>query len=198
MAKTVFERSLPYILIVGGLGGLLSSWMLTVEKIALLADPSYIPPCNVSPLISCGSVMNSIYGSVFGVPNSLFGIIGFSIVITIGFVLLFGANFKRPFWVALQTGMTFALLSVFSLIYVSLFITHTLCPFCMLFWVSTIALYSTTTVYNLEKDNLPMPKFLLPAVKLTLEYKWLPFAVLYGIPFIAILIKFWWYWKLLF
>jgi uncharacterized membrane protein len=187
------NRSLPYVLITGGAVGLIASFILTLEKIWTLMNPDYIPPCNISPFVSCGSVMDSVYGSLFGFPNSLLGIAGFAAVITIGFTILAGAQFKRWFWIALQTGMTMALLSVFALAFISIFIIGSLCPFCMVFWAATIALYSTVTVYNLKQDNLPMPKIFNPGVTLTLKYNWLPFVVLYGIIVITIVVKFWSY-----
>ena len=43
--------------LIAGVIGLVSSMTLTVEKIDLLANPSYVPSCNINPILSCGSVM---------------------------------------------------------------------------------------------------------------------------------------------
>ena len=53
----------------------LASLTLTVEKIELLIDPSYVPSCSINPVLSCGSVMVTHQASVFGFPNPLIGIV---------------------------------------------------------------------------------------------------------------------------
>ncbi|PJE19839.1 MAG: hypothetical protein CK431_30220, partial [Mycobacterium sp.] len=62
--------------LIGGVIGLLSSITLTVEKIELLRNPSYVPTCNINPIVSCGSVMVTKQASLLGFPNPLLGIAG--------------------------------------------------------------------------------------------------------------------------
>ena len=85
------------VLIFGSLMGILCSFLITIEKINLIANPSYIPSCNINPFISCGSVMKTPQASLFGFPNSLLGILGFSIMLTAGMAELAGAKFKNGF-----------------------------------------------------------------------------------------------------
>lgn len=66
-----------------------------MEKIARLRDPTYVPNCSLNPVVSCGSVMDSVQAEVFGFPNPLLGIAGFAIVTTVGAGLLGGARFGR-------------------------------------------------------------------------------------------------------
>ncbi len=178
----------------GGLFGLLASGILTTEKISSLADASYIPPCNLSPIVSCGSVMNTAQASLFGFPNSLFGIAGFSIVITIGFSLLAGALYRKWFWIGLQTGMSVAILSVVWLAYQSIFIIGSLCPYCMVFWAAAIVLYSYTTVYNLQEKNLPLPAWATSTSSFFEKNPHLIAIGLFAIVIITVLVKFWSYW----
>jgi uncharacterized membrane protein len=188
------KQTLPYILIIGGAFGLLASFILTTEKIASLANTSYIPPCNLSPIISCGSVMGTAQASLFGFPNSLLGIAGFSIVITIGFCLIAGALYKKWFWIGLQAGLSIAILSAVWLAYQSIFIIGSLCAFCMIFWTATIALYSYTTVYNLQEKNLPLPKWAAPVSSFFEANPHLIAIGLFSIVIVTVLVKFWSYW----
>ena len=86
-----FARSLPWLLLVGGLIGLTAAFVLTVEKFALALDPAYAPTCSINPVLNCGSVMDTPQASAFGFPNSLLGIAGFAVVAAVGAGLLAGA-----------------------------------------------------------------------------------------------------------
>ena len=68
------EQKLGVLLLVGGLIGLVAAMVLLLEKLALLVNPDYIPFCNVSPVLSCGSVMTTPQAEAFGIPNPVLGI----------------------------------------------------------------------------------------------------------------------------
>ncbi|MEI8410760.1 MULTISPECIES: vitamin K epoxide reductase family protein [unclassified Kribbella] len=116
-------------LLLGGLIGLAASAVLTVEKIAILRDPAYVPSCSINPVLSCGSVMTRPQAEVFGFPNPLLGIAGFAVVATVGAALLAGATFRRWFWLGLQAGVTFGAGFVHWLIFQSLYRIGALCPY---------------------------------------------------------------------
>src|SRR5882757_3410775 len=94
-SRLTLPKALPYILVIGGIIGLISSFVISYDKIKLLENPSYQPSCNLNPIISCGSVMKSWQGSAFGFPNPWIGLVAFGVLITIGMSLLAGAKFKR-------------------------------------------------------------------------------------------------------
>ena len=52
---------------------------LLIEKIELIEDPSYVPSCSINPILSCGSIMVTDQAEIFGFPNPILGIIGFSL-----------------------------------------------------------------------------------------------------------------------
>ena len=78
----ISDRSLAWLLSVGGLVGLLASFILSVEKIEILKDPGFQPSCNINPILSCGSVMITPQAEAFGFPNPLLGVLGFSAEVT--------------------------------------------------------------------------------------------------------------------
>jgi uncharacterized membrane protein len=138
-----------WVMVIGGLCGLAAAFVLTIEKIQLAADPTHIPSCSINPVLSCGSVMSSPQASVFGFPNSLLGLIGFAIVMTCGAVAA-GGVLGRWIWVGLQVGLTGAIVFVHWLIYQSLYVIGALCPYCMVVWIVSAALFVVVTTRNLH------------------------------------------------
>lgn len=149
-SSTTPGRGLSVLLMLGGFIGLIAAVTLLVEKLALLANPNYIPSCNVNPVLSCGSVMATPQAEVFGIPNPIIGIAGFAVVVAIAAGLLAGARYAPWFWVAVQLGVTFAMVFVHWLIYQSLYVIGALCPYCMVVWAVTIPIFWYVTVHNLN------------------------------------------------
>ena len=71
---------MPFILIVGGIIGLICSFIVSLDKLELLRNPHFVPNCNLNPVLSCGSVMSSPQGSAFGFPNPWIGLAGFAVM----------------------------------------------------------------------------------------------------------------------
>ena len=73
--------AVAWVLLVCGSVGLSAAFVLLVEKIRLVADPSYVPSCSISPLLSCGSVMSTPQAELFGFPNPILGVAGFAALV---------------------------------------------------------------------------------------------------------------------
>ena len=146
-------RALGWLYIVGGLIGLVSAFALTVEKIAKLGNPNYVPSCSMNPVVSCGSVMDSSQAALFGFPNPLIGLAAFPVVVTAGAVLLAGFAAPRWFWLGLQLGTTLGVVFVHWLIVQSLYEIGALCPYCMVVWAVVIPTFWYTTLHNLRAGN---------------------------------------------
>lgn len=160
--RSTLAQTLPWILIIGGIIGLLCSFILTVDKMEVLRNPNYRPICDLNPVLSCGSVMGSKQAAAFGFDNTFVGLAGFAVLVTTGVVLVAGAQLKRWYWLGLQAGATFGLLFVHWLIFNSLYRIHSLCPFCMVVWVLTITTFIYTSLYNIEHGHIVLKKRLLP------------------------------------
>lgn len=165
-----FPRLLPWLLLVGGAIGLLAAFVLTIERIALLKNPAYVPTCSLNPILSCGSVMTKPQAEAFGFPNPLIGIAGFAGLSLIGAALLSGASFRRWFWLGLQAGVTFGIVFVHWLIAASLYQIGALCPYCMVVWTVTIPAFLYVTLHNLAVGHLPIPRRVRPAASLAVSY----------------------------
>jgi uncharacterized membrane protein len=141
--------------VVGGAVGLAAAFTLTLEKVALLKNPAYVPTCSINPILSCGSVMTKPQAEAFGFPNPLLGLLGFTVVVTIGVALLGSARLPRWFWLGLQAGVTFGAVFVHWLIFQSLYVIGALCPYCMVVWAVTMPIFWYVTLHNLGAARLP-------------------------------------------
>ena len=152
------STALSVLLIVGGLMGLTAAFALTLDKIALLEDPNFVPSCNVSVLIGCSKNLNSPVGEAFGFPNPLLGLMMFPAPVFVGLASLAGARFPRWFWAVFNLGMAFAIGFVAWLITQSIFNfdLRVLCPWCMVVWSAVIPMSLGVTLYNIREGHLPL------------------------------------------
>ena len=131
--------AIGWILSGAGVLGLIASLILTIEKFRLLSDPSYRPSCSINPVLSCGSVMSSPQASVFGFPNSILGVVAFTVLLTTGIVTLSAkSGLPQWYWRSLVIGLFAGAVLVHWLIFQSLYRIQALCPYCMVVWVVTI------------------------------------------------------------
>lgn len=187
-----FSRVLPLVLIGGGGIGLLASFVLTVEKIWWLKDPTASGSCNINPLFSCVSVNTTPQAEVFGVPTTLFGIIAFSVIVTIGVGLVAGARFRPWFWRAFLVGALLGVGAIHWLFSQSVYVINALCIYCMSVWAATMAIAWYSLLANIQAGVLPLRS----SVKAFLERSIFPYhALLYAswvvVIAILIIVRFW-------
>jgi uncharacterized membrane protein len=149
-------QNLPFILAIGGAIGYVCAFIIMFDKVQLLKNPSYVPSCDLNPIISCGSVMSSKQGSAFGFPNPFIGLGAFPIVMTVGMAVFAGAKFKRWFWLGLEAGTIFGLLFIHWLFFESVYRIHALCPWCIVVWIITITTFWYTTLYNIDQGHIKL------------------------------------------
>ena len=90
--------------LIAGVVGLSSALALTIEKVELLKNPAYVPTCSLNPVLSCGSVMVTPQAAVFGFPNSLIGIVSFTVVLVTGVLAVARVQLPRWYWAGLAVG----------------------------------------------------------------------------------------------
>jgi len=143
------EKFLPWLLVIGGLIGLVCSFIILYEKMQLLQNPHYVPSCNLNPVISCGSVMSSKQSHAFGFSNPIAGLAAFPVLITLGVVTLTGSKLRRWLWLGVEAGAIFGVIFVHWLFFQSVYRIHALCPYCMAVWVVTLTTFWYVSLYNL-------------------------------------------------
>ena len=167
---------LGILFVVLGAIGLVAAFALTVEKFHALEFPGDKAACDFSLIVQCTVNLNSAQGAVLGFPNPIIGLVSWPVVITIGMALLARARFARWFWIGLNVGVVGALAFVIWLMYQSIHILATLCPWCMLTWAVVIPLFWIVTLNNLRQGHLPAS----PGVRRFAAgaYGWIPLITL--------------------
>lgn len=151
-------RQTAWILVFGGIIGIIASIELIIQKIAVLSNPDFVPNCDINPVLSCGSVINTEQASLFGFPNPVLGVIGFTIVIMFGALLFAGVELPRSMWLGLNLGALAGMFFVIWLVGQSLYVIGALCPWCMVVWSVTIPIFWQVTVDNLSSKKLSFGK----------------------------------------
>ena len=166
-------RQTAWTLVVGGIIGIFASIELIIQKIAVLSDPDFVPNCDINPILSCGSVINTEQASLFGFPNPVLGVIGFTIVIMFGALLFTGVEMPRLMWLGLNFGALVGMVFVIWLVSQSLYVIGALCPWCMVVWAVTIPIFWQVTTDNLASNKLSLGKSLSEII---VTLKWILIA----------------------
>ncbi|HPM51887.1 MAG TPA: vitamin K epoxide reductase family protein [Rhodoglobus sp.] len=174
--------SLAIVLIVTGAVGWYAALALTLDKLAVLANPEADLDCNFSVIVQCGKNLGSWQGAILGFPNPIIGLGGFVAPIAVGVALLAGAAFARWFWIAFNIGVAGAFAFCLWLAYQSIFNLGTLYPWCLLVWSMVIPMFWALTLFNAREG-----RFGSGLVRLGDRlYGWVPVITLAGYLIIAI------------
>ncbi len=145
-------------MLVFGVLGLVSAFVLSVEKIHLLQDPNAQLSCSFNAVLNCASVMKTFQASVFGFPNSYIGLMGYAVVITLAVAGLGGVKFPKPFMLAAQICFGLGLIFAYWLFFQSVYVIQILCPWCLVVTFVTTILFEILLRYNLRENNLYLPQ----------------------------------------
>jgi uncharacterized membrane protein len=180
--------------LIAGVVGLVASMALTIEKFKLLLNPSYVPSCNINPIVSCGSVMTTQQASVLGFPNPLLGIIGFTVVVVTGVLVVGKVTLPRWYWIGLSVGTLVGAVLVHWLIFQSLYRIGALCPYCMAVWAVTVPLLVVlvSIVFRpvLDRGDSALARVLY-------QWRWSIVTLWFTAVFLMIMVRFWDYWSTL-
>jgi uncharacterized membrane protein len=135
--------------------GLAASSASTWVHYQILNDPTYASFCDMNESFSCTVAYTSRFGTAFGIPVAVFGVLFFA------FVLLLIAMSARSAAAENLPGYLFAastigLAVVLYLGYASFFIVKTLCVLCLATYVAVAGLFITSgTATRNPMTNLP-------------------------------------------
>lgn len=193
--KSKVAAFLPYLLIATGLIGMLASFALTYDKIQVLKDVNYQPSCNINPILSCGSVMETEQASLLGVPNTIFGLVAFSMLFAFGFILAGGAKVKKWIWLGAQLTATVGVVFMHYLFFQGVYRINAICPWCFVVWMITIPTFWYITVYNLQTGNIKLPSQLQKLSIFIQKHHLDILLVWYLIIFGILVTRFWYFWS---
>jgi uncharacterized membrane protein len=177
--------------LIAGVVGLAAAVTLTIEKIKLLENPAYVPSCSINPVLSCGSVMATPQASAFGFPNSLLGIVGFSVVVVTGVLAVAKVALPQWYWAGLAAGTLLGVVFIHWLIVQSLYHIGALCPYCMVVWTVSIPLL--VVVASIALQPLAGNKM----ARAVYQWRWSLVTLWFVALILMILVRFWNYWSTL-
>ncbi|GAA4189599.1 hypothetical protein GCM10022219_05610 [Microbacterium oryzae] len=172
-------------LVLAGVVGWWAAFSLTVEKFHLLQNPGAALGCDFNPLVQCAKNLDSWQGAVFGFPNPIIGLGAWIAPIVVGMAVLAGARFARWFWALFTLGMAFGFAFVCWLIFQSIFIIGTLCPWCMVTWSVTIPSFYAVLLHAIRIGAIPLPAGARRAADTLMG--WLPVFAVVSYAIIAVL-----------
>ncbi|WP_405579153.1 vitamin K epoxide reductase family protein [Streptomyces sp. NBC_01190] len=191
-------RAYTWLLLICGALGLLAAFVITDDKFKLLQakvdGKTYTPACSLNPIISCGNVMQSAQAHAFGFPNPIIGLAAYPVLMCLAVGMFAGARYRSWFWLGLQAGTLFGVVFCSWLQYQSLYSIGSLCLWCCLAWVVTIAAFWYTAVHNIKHRVIKVPEGVRSAV---LEFHWVVPVLWYGVIATLILARWWAYWQTL-
>lgn len=145
-------------MLVGAIGSLIASFVLSLEAYELAKNPNAILSCSVNVILNCATVAKHPTSELFGFPNPFLGMIAEPVVITVAIAGLAGVKFPRLFMFAAQIGYTLGFIFAWVLFYISFTIIQALCPWCLLVTLTTTLVWFAITRYNIREGNLYLPK----------------------------------------
>lgn len=154
MAKRLsYKKYFAMILVLSVLGMVLSS-LATIERNNYLADESYDSSiCVEGDYASCGNVLTSDFSTLFGIPVSSIGFMGYLLVFLLAIFALF--NLKDDFitvYFDILYFLSFVMLfTTFGFAYISAFVLNKFCTLCVLMYFVNIAIFVVSFVFNAIK-----------------------------------------------
>jgi uncharacterized membrane protein len=179
--------------LIAGVIGLFASITLTVEKVRILENSSYVPSCNLNPVLSCGSVMATPQASLLGFPNPLIGIAAFTVVVVSGVLAVTKVSLPQWYWMGLAAATALGAVFVHWLIFQSLYRIGALCPYCMMVWAVTIPLLVVVASIAFRAHENGEGA----VAQALYHWRWSITALWFTAVLLLILTRFWDYWSTL-
>lgn len=136
---------------------LVAAFTLSYDAVLLAANPDRQLACDISSVLSCGTVALSWQASLFGFPNAFLGMMCEPVVITIAVAGLAGVRFPRWFMFTAQVIYLAGLVFALWLFSQSMWVIGALCPWCLIITLGTTLVFMTLLHHNILHDNLFLP-----------------------------------------
>ena len=130
--------------------GLIASIVLSMDALAIAANPGVVFSCDISAKISCGAVGRSWQATLLGdLPNAYLGMIAEPVIITVAAASLAGVVFARWFMLAAHVVSGLGFIFAWWLFYQAATQIHILCPWCLAITVTTTLIFVAFTRINI-------------------------------------------------
>lgn len=156
-ADLPWRRRTAIEMVVSGVIGLYTSFVLSIEALTIAGDADASLSCDLNAFISCGTVARSWQAELFGFPNAFLGIAAESVVVTLAVAMIGGVVFPRWFMLSAQAIYTAGLVFAWWLFQQSFTEIGALCPWCLLITVTTTLVWAGLTRVNVRDGHLSLP-----------------------------------------
>lgn len=156
-------RRLVWVLALAGLAVSLASLYVHYQ---LLVDPTFTSFCDVNETVNCQHAYLSRYGSVYGVPTALFGVIWFGAVLVLALLSAAGPEHVResvPLYLFLAT--TIGLAVVLYMAYAAFFVLKAVCVLCLATYAAVIGLFIVSGLSRSMPPMLTLPRRVIGDVR---------------------------------
>lgn len=157
-------------MIVSGVIGLVTSFVLSIEAWQLAVDSSARFGCDISSVLSCSAVAQTWQARILGFPNAFLGIFFETVVLAISVAVFAGVTFPRWYLLSANLLYTVALFFAFWLFGQSYFVIQVLCPWCLVITLTTTLVFAGLTRINIRERILVAPEWMRRAVAQGLDW----------------------------
>jgi uncharacterized membrane protein/protein-disulfide isomerase len=145
------SRRLVWVLALCGLAAATTSLYVHYQ---MLVQPGYVSFCDVNETVSCQQAYLSRYGSAWGVPVALYGVVWFAFVLVLAFLGAAGPEPVRESMPAyLFATATVGLAVTLYMAYAAFFVLKAVCVLCLATYAAVIGLF---IVSGLSRSMPPM------------------------------------------
>lgn len=156
-SSLAWRRRTAIEMVISGLIGLYTSFVLSIEALTLAGNPKAALQCDINEVISCGKVALTWQAQLLGFPNAFFGILAEGIVITLAVAAIGGVTFPRWFMLAAQVVYTAGLVFALWLFWQAWDVIGALCPWCLLITLTTTIVWAGLTRWNIRDGHVTLP-----------------------------------------
>ena len=157
---------------------LVASFTLSYDAILLAANPDQQLACDISSVLSCGTVALSWQASLLGFPNAFLGMMCEPVVITIAVAGLAGVRFPRWFMFTAQAIYLVGLVFAYWLFTQSMWDIGALCPWCLTVTLATTFVFFSMTQWNILEGNLYLPPAVLEKARAFVKAGWMTIVLI--------------------
>ncbi|MEM1312579.1 MAG: vitamin K epoxide reductase family protein [Patescibacteria group bacterium] len=172
MLNFIKKNYLVVIICIFAITGFLAAFTLSVEKLSLVKDASYVTSCSVNVVFDCGTVMKTEHAELFGFPNSFIGIAGWAMAFVTG-LFLFQSRKTNRFLTWFTIILTFSgfLISYYWL-YLSAYVIGVFCPWCLISTTSATAMFFAFLTLHLYENNFELSVRNYEFIKKKIDAQW--------------------------
>lgn len=145
------------LMLVAAVVGLVASLVLSLDQLILAGNPEAELACSINSVFDCTTVANNDASKIFGIPNAFLGLMLQPVLVAFAAAMLGGSKFPKWLHTATWLMMLGAFFYAHWLLFVSTFVIHALCIWCLTLFSSTLVSCYALTRWVFAAEELALP-----------------------------------------